>query len=549
MENKNSVYVRTEVGHRPEKATMIVPEPGRWTKRLPWMLGGSGALLLAGAGVLGTLAVRLVAQEQAVRAIWMDIAKDRGLPEKLVPAVRGDLTLELVALALAIGGGVLIFAGLARAALLRFSSSSFTVGEDPSSSWVCSSRRLPEPKFSLATLEKTPGCRFQVCERMTGLVHLEDGQVFTLAQFSVSHGQQTSPVVRSFLLDGFREVRIEHEDQVWIFSRSAPASLQLPLGARAGLFTACLAISLFVGLATAAYLNRLTDDPIFSDRVESQEIVVQRYVKAPDLVAEKKKQLQDAQLKDQEKLKPIFEPVPASTKTAKDGPSDPRRTETSGPSGPSSRTPTQQGIGVANVLASSVSAMTASLTASNSVFGQETEDLSDLLADFDGGEADPDGNFGPRGGPGGQPSPGSLSIGGSPNTGWGGIFSSDRSGPPSLVNLPGRNRREPILRDGRTEVSGKLDPNEVRAVIRAHRNEVHHCYQKGLLENDRAAGVVRVVFHLNPAGRALECRIDENLSAASVGQCICGRILTWRFPQPEGGLAKISYAWTLQPGG
>ncbi len=548
MENKNSVYVRTEVRHRPEKATLLVPEPGLWTKRLPWMLGGAGALLLAGAATLGIMAVRLVAQEQTVRAIWLDIAKDRGLSEKLVPAVRGDLTLELAALALALVGGVLVFSGLARAALLRHLSSSFTIGEDPASSWVCSSRRLPEPRFALASIEDSLACRFQVCLGMNGLVHLDDGQVFTLAQFAQTRGHAESPVVQSFLLDAFREVRIEQDEQVWVFSRSAPASLKLPLGARAGLFTACLAISLVVGLASAAYLNRLTEDPIFSDRVESQEIVVQRYVKAPDLVAEKKKQLQEAQLKDQEKLKPIFEPVPASPKTAKEGPSDPRRTE-SGPSGPASRVPTQQGIGVANVLASSVSAMTASLTASNSVFGQETENLSDLLADFDGGELDPDGNFGPRGGPGGQPSSGSLAIGGNPNTGWGGIFSSDRSGPPRLADLPGRNRREPILRDGRPEISGKLDPNEVRAVIRAHRNEVHHCYQKGLLENDRSAGVVRVVFHLNPGGRAMECRVEENLSVSSVGQCICGRIQTWRFPQPEGGLAKISYAWTLQPGG
>jgi hypothetical protein len=490
-----------------------------------------------------------VNQEQDVRSILLDIARDRGLAEKLVPAVRGDLSLELAALLFGLVGGVLVFAGLARAALLRWRDSRFTIGEDPAASWVCSSRRLPGPRFALASIEDPDSCRFQACEGMGGLVHLADGQVFTLGRYLQNFGQTSLPGVWSFVLGDFREVRFEHEDQVWIFSRTAPADLRMPLGARAGLFTVCLAAAVGFGLFFAAYLNRLTDDPIFSDQVERQEVVVGRIIKAPDLVAEKKKQLQEAQAKDQERPKHIFEPVPASPTTAKTGPADPRRTETSGPAGPASRVQTQQSLGVANVLASSVSAMTASLTANNSVFGQETEDLSDLLGDFDGLAADPDGNFGPRGGPGGGPTSGSLSIGGAPTTGWGGIFSSDRSGPPSFLPTDGPRRRQPVLRDGRTEVSGKLDPNEVRAVIRAHRNEVHHCYQKGLLENDRAAGVVRVVFHLNPSGRAMECRIDENLSVSSVGQCICARIQTWRFPQPEGGMARISYAWTLAPGG
>ena len=105
------------------------------------------------------------------------------------------------------------------------------------------------------------------------------------------------------------------------------------------------------------------------------------------------------------------------------------------------------------------------------------------------------------------------------------------------------------MREGAAQVTGKVDPNEVRAVIRAHRNEVHHCYQKGLLQNGKLAGNVRVVFVINPAGRAQECRVEENLAIAEVGNCICGRLQTWRFPQPEGGLAKVVYSWTLQPGG
>jgi len=85
-------------------------------------------------------------------------------------------------------------------------------------------------------------------------------------------------------------------------------------------------------------------------------------------------------------------------------------------------------------------------------------------------------------------------------------------------------------------------------VIRAHRNEVHHCYQKGLLHNEKLAGTVRVAFLVQPDGRAQECRVEENLAVAEVGNCICGRLQTWRLPQPEGRQAKVVYSWTLKPG-
>lgn len=104
------------------------------------------------------------------------------------------------------------------------------------------------------------------------------------------------------------------------------------------------------------------------------------------------------------------------------------------------------------------------------------------------------------------------------------------------------------IREGAAQVTGRLDPHEVRAVIRAHRNDVHHCYQKGLLQSQKLAGNVRVAFQIQRNGRARECRIEENLAIAEVGDCICGRLLTWRFPQPDGNLAKVRYGWTLHPG-
>jgi len=128
--------------------------------------------------------------------------------------------------------------------------------------------------------------------------------------------------------------------------------------------------------------------------------------------------------------------------------------------------------------------------------------------------------------------------------------SEDRGGDPSWsgVRIGRPTRHGARIREGAAQVTGRIDPNEVRAVIRAHRNEVHHCYQKGLLQSKKLAGNVRVVFLIQRNGRAQECRVEENLAIAEVGDCICYRLQKWRFPQPDGGLAKISYSWTLQPG-
>ena len=546
MKTRSAVFVSTLVRHHREKVTLLEPQKKTWVRKAPWFFMALGALLLGIGAFLGYQALAMVWEEEAVRAILIDIAKTRGLSEKLVPSVQGNPNLELAAILCALTGGILVFAGLSQAALLKVRHHEFTVGDNPLSSWVCSSKALPSSCFSLASLDPDGEVRFQAAEGMGGIVQLDDHQAFTLSGYLQRFGQTISPVVKTFSLDQFREVRLEHQDQVFVFSRTAPHGLLIPRKLATGLFGASLALTLVLGLVLAAYLTRLTDDPIFGDRVEAEEVTVRNLVKTPDLVAAKKQQLKEIQQKDQERVRQIHE-TKAETKdpTAPSRPS--RDPQSSGPVTPG-RVHTQAGIGVANVLASSVQAMTASLTANNTIFGQETENLSDLLGDGDPDGENPDGGFTGRGGPGGGPA-GGLGNFGPPTTGWSGIFSGGPAGPPRFLPMEGARRREPILRDGRTDVSGKMDPNEVRAVIRAHRNEVHHCYQKGLLENDRAAGVVRVTFHLNPAGRAIDCRIDENLSVGSVGACICGRIQIWRFPQPEGGLARISYSWTLTPGG
>ncbi|MDA3863053.1 MAG: AgmX/PglI C-terminal domain-containing protein, partial [Deltaproteobacteria bacterium] len=272
-----------------------------------------------------------------------------------------------------------------------------------------------------------------------------------------------------------------------------------------------------------------------------------------DQVAKKKKKEKEKKLKDKDKEKDIYKKKDIKTKDKAAAPRDARSKSSPGQGGAGSgisRVSGAQGMGVANALANQMNTMTASLTASNTAFGQESEVFDDLL-----GEGDPegeamDGGFGGRGGAGGGGGGGGLGIGGGGGTGIGGIGIGGGGGlGGKFGKMGGIGKRKIRVRQGSASVYGKLDPNEVRAVIRAHRREVHHCYQKGLMMNDKLAGSVRVSFIIATTGRVKSCNVTENLAIAKVGNCICGRLRTWKFPQPQGGLARVAYAWTLQPGG
>ncbi|MBU1242857.1 AgmX/PglI C-terminal domain-containing protein [Myxococcota bacterium] len=553
---KQAVFVTSYFENLPVQTNVLTDiKEGEKTGVLPLVAIVFGALLVLGGMFMGYKSLAIVQEEQRVNDVIRDIAKDRGLSDKFVPKVKGDFGYELAFILLSLFGASILYAGLGRVYLRRRILANFTVGEDPSSVFTCTSKQLPSPKFPLVRTDRSAGYHLMFTETMEGSIIDPAGNKYMLTEL-VQQGRATNadmPGTYDFQIPDNHSARIKYNNYEWLIRSVNQSKLVLPFKFQKGLFMFLVLVSVGMSTLLAWYFVHLQNDPIFSDDTEAQETTVKAIVKPPDQVAEKKKQLEEQKQKDKEKDKQIYKPE-NQIKDQASAPRDARSTAQSPGQGGAgagvSRVSGPQGIGVANVLASQISAMTASLTASNTVFGQETEDLSDLLGDGDPDGEAVDGGFGGRGGSGGGGAGGGLGIGGGGGSGWGGIGIGGGGGlGGKLGPIGGGGRRGVSMREGAAQVSGKLDPNEVRAVIRAHRNEVHHCYQKGLLQNDKLAGNVRVVFLINPAGRAQECRVEENLAVAEVGNCICGRLTTWRFPQPEGGLAKISYSWTLQPGG
>lgn len=539
------VSVRTWEGSRLEAVHFLqhMPQKSRVlaVTRLLFVIGG---FFLAAGLAAGWAGIHAVYSQETLRRVWLDIAKSRGLPEKLVPPVQGEPMLELAAMAAFLVGTVLVVAALARHVRWKSVRDRFTIGDDPVSSWVCSARRLPSSCFELISV-CDGSCRLQVCDWMRASVRQNDVR----RNLTELESESAGIGVRVWNLQEFDEIRVEHDGFAWVITPEEARAETFPLRLRPGLFAPLLLSTLGVFGAMVLMFDRVSRDPFFGGGLEADEVQLRALVRMPDRVSEKRRELESVRKKDQEKT-PVHEvSLSAAAEERVSGHRDPRVVKPAGEGDSSSvRTAGPQTAGVANVLASAVSVMTASLTANNAVFGQETEDLSDLLGDFDPSDGGGNPGFGPRGSPGPGGPGGTLGIGGPPQIGWGRLPGSDVPGPSSFNPIAGKPRRPIVMRDGSAQVNGRMDPHEVRAVIRAHRAEVHHCYQKGLLEDDRLAGVVRVLFLLNASGRASDCRVEENLARVTVGECICSRIQNWRFPQPEGSLVRIQYSWILQPG-
>ncbi|MCA9718997.1 MAG: AgmX/PglI C-terminal domain-containing protein, partial [Myxococcales bacterium] len=63
----------------------------------------------------------------------------------------------------------------------------------------------------------------------------------------------------------------------------------------------------------------------------------------------------------------------------------------------------------------------------------------------------------------------------------------------------GRGKRVPMVRQGKAQVQGALDKDIIRRIVRAHINEVRHCYNQGLSKDPNMKGRVAVQFTIGGA--------------------------------------------------
>lgn len=108
----------------------------------------------------------------------------------------------------------------------------------------------------------------------------------------------------------------------------------------------------------------------------------------------------------------------------------------------------------------------------------------------------------------------------------------------------------PRIRQGKATVGSGLDKDIVRRIVRAHINEVRHCYNQGLVKDPDLAGEVRVDFAIDATGKVERSKVKSTtVSDLRVGFCIAKAVKRWKFPKPAGGgKVFVSYPFQLSPG-
>lgn len=147
-----------------------------------------------------------------------------------------------------------------------------------------------------------------------------------------------------------------------------------------------------------------------------------------------------------------------------------------------------------------------------------------------GGDGSGQGGSGGFGGSGGGPGFGSGSGGGQGGRGGGGRAN---------VTIP----------PGDPSVSGGLTAQEIMAVIRAHLNEIRHCYEQLLQRSPSASGKISVNFVVGLSGNVTRVSVAEaTLNDSVMRGCVTGRIQRWNFPKPRGGQpVDVNYPFVFNP--
>ncbi|MEM6991092.1 MAG: AgmX/PglI C-terminal domain-containing protein [Myxococcota bacterium] len=120
----------------------------------------------------------------------------------------------------------------------------------------------------------------------------------------------------------------------------------------------------------------------------------------------------------------------------------------------------------------------------------------------------------------------------------------------SGAGFGGRGKRVPRVRQAKAKVEGKLDKDIVRRIVRAHINEVRHCYNQGLVRDPKLEGRVTIDFTIGATGKVTASSVDKStVGDENVDKCIAKAVKRWKFPKPsDGNDVEVAYPFVLSPG-
>jgi pSer/pThr/pTyr-binding forkhead associated (FHA) protein len=114
-------------------------------------------------------------------------------------------------------------------------------------------------------------------------------------------------------------------------------------------------------------------------------------------------------------------------------------------------------------------------------------------------------------------------------------------------NLGEKDNKLPQVVPGRPVVTGSLDKEIIRRVIRKHRREIAFCYEKELQKNKNLAGRIKVKFTISGTGDVIAAMVrSSTLKNRAVESCVTSKIRRWVFPEPKGGgIVVVNYPFNF----
>ncbi len=108
----------------------------------------------------------------------------------------------------------------------------------------------------------------------------------------------------------------------------------------------------------------------------------------------------------------------------------------------------------------------------------------------------------------------------------------------------------PRVRQAKAQVKGNLDRDIIRRIVRAHINEVRHCYANGLSRRPRMRGRLAIRFTIGSSGKVSASTVSRSsLGDTRVEHCISAAVRRWKFPKPQDGDdVVVTYPFVLDQG-
>ncbi|HVJ92076.1 MAG TPA: AgmX/PglI C-terminal domain-containing protein, partial [Labilithrix sp.] len=135
---------------------------------------------------------------------------------------------------------------------------------------------------------------------------------------------------------------------------------------------------------------------------------------------------------------------------------------------------------------------------------------------------------------------GKWGIGRGDKDGWG-----NGRGPGQGAHIP----KAPRIRNPDVQTNGRIPPEVIQRIVRQNFGRFRLCYEAGLRDNPGLSGRVVTKFVIGRDGAVAQAQdAGSDLANQAVVSCVVRSFTSLSFPQPEGGIATVTYPIILNPG-